>query len=192
MKILKWSDVNGLGEENRIQAFLSDSNDTYAILQLKNIPETDDLLFRNYSALQRNLIEPVMDHYDLVYVGKLQIQADQPAEHALENLYEQFNINHPIDYRGHSLSVSDVVLLRQKQEVTAYYVDSVGFQKLDDFYHENYLKTAEICMEDDYDMIDGVINNGPRTSDRKESVLKQLKDLKDKKMDFDLGGEQLL
>ncbi|MBR4456740.1 MAG: DUF4316 domain-containing protein, partial [Solobacterium sp.] len=84
------------------------------------------------------------------------------------------------------------VLLRQKQKIETYYVDSVGFQKLDGFYHDNYIKNAEMCMEDDYDMIDGLINNGPRTSDRKESVLKHLNNLKDRKMDFDLGGEQLL
>ena len=81
----------------------------------------------------------------------------------LDALYETFNIRRPEDFRGHSLSVSDIVALKQNGVVSCHYVDSRGFKALPDFLKpENYLKNAEMAMEDDYGMIDGVINNGPK------------------------------
>ena len=81
----------------------------------------------------------------------------------MDELYETFNIRRPEDFRGHSLSVSDIVALKQNGVVSCHYVDSRGFKALPDFLKpENYLKNAEMAMEDDYGMIDGVINNGPR------------------------------
>ena len=78
-------------------------------------------------------------------------------------LYETFNLRRPEDFRGHSLSVSDIVALKQNGVVSCHYVDSRGFKALPDFLKpENYLKNAEMAMEDDYGMIDGVINNGPK------------------------------
>ena len=64
---------------------------------------------------------------------------------------------------GHSLSVSDIVALKQDGKVSYHYCDSMGFQELPAFQKpENYLKAAEMSMEDDYGMIDGIINNGPK------------------------------
>ncbi|MBR3126381.1 MAG: DUF4316 domain-containing protein, partial [Mogibacterium sp.] len=64
---------------------------------------------------------------------------------------------HPEDFRGHSLSVSDIVAIRQNGIVSCHYVDSIGFKELPDFLKpENYLKNAEMAMEDDYGMIDGI------------------------------------
>ena len=81
----------------------------------------------------------------------------------LNELYETFNIRRPEDFRGHSLSVSDIVALKQNGVVSCHYVDSWGFKELPGFLKpENYLKNAEMAMEDDYGMIDGIINNGPR------------------------------
>ena len=81
----------------------------------------------------------------------------------MDELYETFNIRRPEDFRGHSLSVSDIVALKQNGVVSCHYVDSWGFKALPDFLKpENYLKNAEMAMEDDYGMIDGVINNGPK------------------------------
>ena len=74
----------------------------------------------------------------------------------------KFNTEHPQDFTGHSLSVSDIVALRQNGVVSCHYVDSVGFADVPVFLPENYLKNAEMAMEDDYGMIDGVINNGPK------------------------------
>lgn len=81
----------------------------------------------------------------------------------MDELYETFNIRRPEDFRGHSLSVSGIVALKQNGMVSCHYVDSRGFKVLPDFLKpENYLKNAEMVMEDDYGMIDGVINNGRR------------------------------
>ena len=81
-------------------------------------------------------------------------------------------------FTGHSLSVSDIVALRQNGVVSCHYVDSIGFQELPGFLKpENYLKAAEMAMEDDYGMIDGVINNGKKEEPaEKASVLDQLKE----------------
>ena len=96
----------------------------------------------------------------------------------LEELYAKFNVSRPDDVTGHSLSVSDIVALRQNGVVSCHYVDSIGFQELPGFLKpENYLKAAEMAMEDDYGMIDGVINNGKKEEPaEKASVLDQLKE----------------
>lgn len=110
------------------------------------------------------------------YVAPLSSYTDQTA--MLEGLYTKFNVERPEDFRGHSLSVSDIVALKTDAVVSFHYVDSIGFQELQGFMKpENYLKNAEMAMEDDYGMLDGVINNGkaPATEER-SSVLAQLKE----------------
>ena len=81
----------------------------------------------------------------------------------MEDLYHIFNVEHPQDFTGHSLSISDIVALKQAGVVSYHYVDSVGYQELTNFRNtDNHLKNAEMQLEDDYGMIDGVINNGPK------------------------------
>ena len=81
----------------------------------------------------------------------------------LEDLFYKFNNEWPKDFGGHSLSVSDIVAIKQDGHVSYHYCDSVGFQELPDFRQpDNYLKNAEVSVEDDYGMIDGIINNGPK------------------------------
>ena len=95
-------------------------------------------------------------------------------------MFTKFNIDRPEDFKGHSLSVSDIVALRQNGVVSCHYVDSIGFQELPGFLKpENYLKAAEMAMEDDYGMIDGIINNGPKQEPPAErtSILEQLKQM---------------
>ena len=105
------------------------------------------------------------DSYDLVYQGSLAQEHDAPAERILESLFVRFNTNQDADYTGRSMSVSDVVVLNQNGTLRSYYVDPVGFQELPDFLSQNnHLRNAEMTLEDDYDMIDGIINNGPRKS----------------------------
>ena len=77
----------------------------------------------------------------------------------LEQLYERFNLDRPEDFHGHSLSVSDVIVLKHGAEIRSYYTDSFGFQELPDFMN-NPLRNAELSVEDDMNMIDGIINNG--------------------------------
>ena len=173
-KIQKWDEINGLQQpEEKMQAFLDSATDAYAILQLKAGDETRDREFMSYSYLQRKGMEPEIDHYEVVYASALPAHHNQTE--LLEGIYQKFNIDHPSDFTGHSLSVSDIVALRVNGVVSSHYVDSFGFKELPEFIKpENYLKYAEMSMEDDYGMIDGVINNGPK--DERKSVLEQLKE----------------
>lgn len=94
--------------------------------------------------------------------------------------YTRFNIERPEDFTGHSLSVSDVVVIRQNGQETAHYCDSFGFSEVPEFLEpENYLKNAEIAVEDDYGMVDGIINNSkkevtPPGTDEKTSIRDRL------------------
>ena len=161
-KIERWNEVDGnLDNGKKLQAFLDSTTDTYAILQLRRTDETVYERFESYEALKRQGKEPNIDHYDVVYVAPLSSYTDQTA--MLEGLYTKFNVERPEDFRGHSLSVSDIVALKQDGKVSYHYCDSMGFQELPAFQKpENYLKAAEMSMEDDYGMIDGIINNGPK------------------------------
>ena len=158
-------------------AFLESSTDSYAVLQLKRIDETEQFRFMPYWHIQKLEEQPTIDRYEVVYNGPIEQSAC--AAEQLEGLYTKFNIDHPEDFRGHSMSVSDIVALKVAGEVSCYYVDAFGFVELQDFMKpENYLKNAEMAMEDDYGMLDGVINNGkaPATEER-PSVLEQLKEM---------------
>ena len=149
----------------------------YAVLQLKRIDETTDIRFMNYHYLEDHDIHPTIEHYDVVYHGSLE-QSAAPASQ-LEDLYVKFNINHPADFRGHSMSVSDIVALKVAGEVSCHYVDSFGFKELPGFLNSvEHLRNAEMSMEDDYGMIDGIINNGKAAhleEANKPSILEQLK-----------------
>lgn len=177
MKIEKWDDIHGnTTSDDRMVAFLESSTDSYAVLQLKRIDETDEFRFMPYWHIQKLENQPTIDHYEVVYNGPIEQSAG--AAEQLEALYTRFNIDHPEDFRGHSMSVSDIVALKVVGEVSFHYVDSVGFQKLENFMKsENYLKNAEMAMEDDYGMIDGIINNGKASGlEERPSVLEQLKE----------------
>ena len=148
----------------REQAFLENRADTFAIYQLKRDDATTDLRFMNTEWLKKKGIEPQYDNYELVYTGALTYDGSQIDK--LEGIYRTFNIDHPADFTGHSLSVSDIVALKQDGVVSCHYVDSVGYKELPTFMKaENYLKTAEMQLEDDYGMIDGIVNNGPRQTE---------------------------
>ena len=177
MKIEKWNDVHGnTTSDERMVAFLESSTDSYAVLQLKRIDETEQFRFMPYWHIQKLEEQPTIDRYEVVYNGPIEQSAC--AAEQLEGLYTKFNIDHPEDFRGHSMSVSDIVALKVAGEVSFHYVDSVGFQKLENFMKsENYLKNAEMAMEDDYGMIDGIINNGKAPGlEERPSVLEQLKE----------------
>lgn len=153
-KIERWNEVDGnLDNGEKLQAFLDSTTDAYAILQLRRTDETVYERFESYEALKRQGKEPNIDHYDVVYVAPLSSYTDQTA--MLEGLYTKFNVERPEDFRGHSLSVSDIVALKTDAVVSFHYVDSIGFQELQGFMKpENYLKNAEMAMEDDYGMLD--------------------------------------
>ena len=145
----------------REQVFLESPSDTYAIYQLKRNDSTTDIRFMNSEYLQEKGVEPQYENYELVYTGALTKDGSQLEK--LEDLYRIFNIEHPQDFTAHNLSVSDIVALKQAGVVSYHYVDSIGYKELTNFRTtENYLKNAEMQMEDDFGMIDGIINNGPK------------------------------
>ena len=178
-EIKKWDEVNGIDDSGqRMEAFLDSATDSYAILQLRHSDETLYERFSSMRELGRMGITPDIDHYEVVYVGELTMQGDQID--VLEGMFTKFNIDRPEDFKGHSLSVSDIVALKVGGVVSCHYVDSIGFAELPDFIRrENHLKNAEMAMEDDYGMIDGIINNGPKQEPPAErtSILEQLKQM---------------
>lgn len=143
--------------------FLNNPADAFAIYQLKRTEETRDLRFEPLERLQAVGLTVERDNYDMIYTDRLADTGSTPEK--LNALWERFNIDHPADFKGQSLSVSDIVALKQNGAVSCHYVDSFGFKELPAFLRpENYLKNAEMAMEDDYGMIDGIINNGKNPS----------------------------
>ncbi len=164
-------------KQKRERAFLESPGDAYAIYQLKSDDSTADIRFMNSEYLQKKGIEPQYENYELVYTGALTKDGNQIEK--LEDLYRIFNVEHPHDFSGHSLSVSDIVALKQAGVVSYHYVDSIGYKELTNFRTtENYLKNAEMQMEDDLGMIDGIINNGPKEEPK---PVKQAEETKTKK-----------
>ena len=194
--------------------------DSFSIYQLKGGNETLDYRFEPLDSIHRNGLSVKPENYELVYEAPLTAKDD------LESIYTRFNVDRPADFTGHSLSVSDIVVLHQGGKDTAHYCDRAGFSEVPEFlqpaqksreiteriqtprgsfylcgmtraqmeadgygFHhasedgkylimangtqayavradapekDNPLRTAEMTLEDDYGMIDGVINNGRR------------------------------
>ena len=161
----EWDAVRGvvtLSEQaDTEKLFLENSQDAFLIYQIRCGGELDAYRFMNYDYLQSKGITPEHDGYDAIYTGGLADYGDNKTN--LDMIYQRFNVDHPADFKGHSLSVSDVVAIRKDGAVSCHYVDSIGFRELPNFLKpENYLKNAEMLLEDDYGMIDGIINNGPK------------------------------
>ena len=193
---------------------------SFSIYQLKGGNETLDYRFEPLDSIHRNGLSVKPENYELVY------EAPMTEKDNLESIYTQFNVDRPADFTGHSLSVSDIVVLHQGGKDTAHYCDRAGFSEVPEFlqpaqksreiteriqtprgsfylcgmtreqmeadgygFHhasedgkylimangtqayavradapekDNPLRTAEMTLEDDYGMIDGVINNGRR------------------------------
>ena len=111
--------------------------DTFSIYQLKHGDETRDLRFEPYDRLQAtgNIVDRA--NYELIYSAEL-----TPGT-SLEDIYTRFNIDHPKDFKGHSLSVSDVVVLHQNGQDTAHYVDSFGYKSVPEFLQEQKQLTPD-------------------------------------------------
>ena len=161
----EWDAVRGvvtLSEQaDTEKLFLENSQDAFLIYQIRRGGELDAYRFMNYDYLQSKGVTPERGGYDAIYTGGFMDYGNARAN--LDMIYQRFNVDHPADFKGHSLSVSDIVALKQNGVVSCHYVDSIGFRELPNFLKpENYLKNAEMLLEDDYGMIDGVINNGPK------------------------------
>ena len=147
--------------------------DTFSIYQIKGGDETRDFRFEPYNRLQAagNVVDKA--NYELVYSAEL-----TPGT-SLEDIYTRFNIDHSKDFKGHSLSVSDVVVLHQNGQDAAHYVDSFGYKEVPEFLQEqtqqpekiNPLKHVEDTIEQNDNSFDGIINNTP-TVDELEAKVK--------------------
>ena len=152
------------GAPEKEMHLLYGKGDAFGIYQLKDGDGMRDYYFEPYNRLQAAGLSVEAANYDLIYTAEL-----TPGT-SLEDIYTRFNIDHPKDFKGHSLSVSDIVVLHQNGENTAHYVDSIGYRDVPEFLREqtqqlttpeNYLKAAEQTTEQNANMIDGVINNTP-------------------------------
>ena len=139
--------------------------DAFGIYQLKDGDGMRDYHFEPYDRLQAAGLSVEATNYDLIYTAEL-----TPGT-SLEDIYTRFNIDHPKDFRGHSLSVSDIVVLHQNGENTAHYVDSFGYKEVPEFLHgQNPMKHIEDTIEQNDNNFDGIINNTPTpTADELEA-----------------------
>ena len=143
----------------REQAFLSHEGSCFAIYQVSR-DDPQNVRFMNLDWLQSHNLAVDRNNYDLIYTAPLNGSGSTMEQ--LETLYEQFNLQKPVDFHSPSLSVSDIVAIKQDGKVSCHYCDSVGFTEIPGFLPDNPLKNAEMMLEDDYGMIDGIINNGPK------------------------------
>lgn len=151
------------------QNFLDLRTDSYAIYQLRDNGSCDDLHWRAMADLQKAGHSVKKQNYDLIYADELNQYPGKSVHEVLNALYYRFNHEHPADFHGHSLSVSDMVALRHEGQLQCFYVDRWGFAEVPDFFsRENPLKAAEMSTEDDLNMLDGVINNGKAESVRSD------------------------
>ena len=147
-------------QPEREAAFLAHPGDSFAIYQVKDDSALRDYFYTPLDDLQKAGHTVDRANYDLVYTGELPQSASVDA--SLNHLWEKFNQEKPADFLHPSMSVSDIVAINQDGEVSCHYCDSVGFKELDGFLGDNPLKNAEMALEDDYGMIDGIINNGTK------------------------------
>ncbi len=143
----------------REQAFFSHEGSCFAIYQV-NRDDPQNVRFMNLDWLQSHNLAVDRNNYDLIYTAPLNGSGSTMEQ--LETLYKQFNLQKPVDFHSPSLSVSDIVAIKQDGKVSCHYCDSVGFTQIPGFLPDNPLKNAEMMLEDDYGMIDGIINNGPK------------------------------
>ena len=137
--------------------------DAIGIYQLKDCKDTRDIRFVPLEHLERNGEVPHREDYNLVYTRRIEDNQDFDKNKLLDDIYEEFNINHPHDFVGHSLSVSDIVVIQHNGEASAHYVDNFGFKELQNF---------------------GEIQKTPQEKlnpDRKPSILNQLNKLQQEK-----------
>ena len=220
-----------LSPEMSEQLFLEHSKDAFAIYQLKDGDELRDYRFEGLDWLKSRGLSVERDNYNFVYTEPFTQYASQRDR--LEEIWERFNNDHPADFKGHSLSVSDIVAIKQNGVVTYHYCDSYDFKELPQFaepappvpdnfltgekvqtprgsfsladmtkeqmaaagygYHhssddgvyyimgngtrafairneDNPLRTAELSTEQNYNQIDGVINNQPTVAELEQTV----------------------
>ena len=155
------------------QRFMERPEPVMAIYQLKETAP-HELLFERYDRLDN---PPSRENYDCIYVRE--VNPHLSTHDVLEQQFQIYNTGRPDDFTGHSLSMSDIVALKRDGKISYHYVDAFGFREVPNFQQTgNYLKAAEMAVEDDYGMIDGIINNGkasPAHEEKRTSVVDKLK-----------------
>lgn len=128
----KLADRNEI-QSYRMKQFQQSGHDCYLVMQLQQ--DADPALrFAAMRYLNKQNIAPSVENYEILYRGNLpEGKRSVPQAELLEQLYQKFNFARPTDYHGHSLSVSDVIMLNQDGKISAHYVDSIGFKELPGF-----------------------------------------------------------
>ncbi len=145
------------------KSFLESASDSFAIFQVKSGANYRDYHFASVKELEHRGKGIDRENYNLIYVNELQNVANVTT--ALDKLYLDFNHDKPDGFIGHSLSLSDIIAIKLNGVISCHYVDSFGFKEVD-----NYLKTAELSMEQNLNQIDGVINNEPTVAQLEQDI----------------------
>ena len=146
----------------------------FQIYQLPSGDEYHGVRFESMDRLKADGVQLNKDDYALVYEGEV---GEFRGNATLEALYTQFNIDHPEDFRGHSLSVSDVIVISVDGKDTAYFCDSFGFTEMPEFFREKELvqekpETAKVSdlAVGDIIMYDGARREVEKISDKSISL----------------------
>ena len=133
----KYPQIQSLKEAN----LLLGTRRTFGIYQIKDDSLGENYAFMNMSFIESHGMQIKKEDYKLVYVGELL------GNTSLDDIFERFNIDRPQDFRGHSLSVSDIVVLNDGEKVTAHFVDSISFEQLDSFLNLEEQVLSELAYE---------------------------------------------
>ena len=137
----KLADRNEI-QSYRMKQFQQSGHDCYLVMQLQQ--DADPALrFAAMRYLNKQNVAPSIENYEILYRGNLpEGKRSVPQAELLEQLYQKFNCARPLDYHGHSLSVSDVIMLNQDGKISAHYVDSIGFKELPGFLDKKPERTS--------------------------------------------------
>ncbi len=127
MNLKKWDSLYEARNGQQYDLFCGSTDDCFAILQLKYVDETLDVRYFRYEEWEHRKRKPVFDMYEITWVGQLPSDMEDP----LEDLFLMFNTNRPEGFTGHSMSVSDIILLKQSGKISCWFVDTVGFREID-------------------------------------------------------------
>ena len=156
-------------QQKREAAFLDHQGDCFAIYQLHRGPDLRDIRYIPLERLRAEGESPRKGNYDLVYTAPLTGQGDTLQQ--LKQLWRQFNDAHPADYHSPSMSISDIVALKQGGVVSCHYVDQYAFSELPGFFSGgNPLRAVEDSIEQNDNQLDGIINNTPSVAELRAQV----------------------
>ena len=136
-KMQRYPQIQSLKEAN----LLLGTRQTFGIYQIKDDSPGENYAFMNMSFIESHGMQIKKEDYKLVYVGEFL------GNMSLDDIFERFNIDRPKDFRGHSLSVSDIVVLNDGEKVTAHFVDSISFEQLDSFLNLEEQVFSELAYE---------------------------------------------